>query len=377
METAMRNLQLHSDAVSEVDHSTRMTREAERCVKQESEEGKNSVCDSFSEEETSPSPSRKRFSRREKSPWCRPKKRCSRREKSPWCRQYKRATKLVRMPLWFQGSSTWEWRHDGIRSSGVIEFAPSGVLYTSMYRKRNGKWKLLEDGRMVATFGKYEHILELLPSSSPPEFIVVERRLRNGKSLLDTWSPATTGLLLSRGSHSFESEGYGSASEAVHWQEGVCNDAVKSECEEGENSQPKVSTLKKNARSPRHEKRCVKRRSSRSPVQQSAVKRFRTLPVWFHGSSTWIWCHDGHNHTGVIKFAQNGVLHTSMYRKKESSWELREDGSMVASFGKYDHVLQLVPMSTPPEFKVVERRMRNGLTMADTRASRTMGVLIP
>ena len=89
------------------------------------------------------------------------------------------------MGLWhFGGRHRWVWMHDGKKPNGWVEFGTDGVARTSFICGGRGKWDLRSDGKMLLTFGKCQHMLELLPETQgePPAFEVRERLMKDGSA---------------------------------------------------------------------------------------------------------------------------------------------------------------------------------------------------
>ena len=89
------------------------------------------------------------------------------------------------MGLWhFGGRHRWVWMHDGKKANGWVEFGADGVARTSFTCGGRGKWDLRSDGKMLLTFGKCHHMLELLPETKgePPAFEVRERLMKDGSA---------------------------------------------------------------------------------------------------------------------------------------------------------------------------------------------------
>lgn len=79
-------------------------------------------------------------------------------------------------PLWHQdGRRKWEWLHDGQEANGWIELGSEGQLRSSF---GSGSWEKSED-RLIITFGRCHHVVELLQNVEVPTFKVVKRKMKD------------------------------------------------------------------------------------------------------------------------------------------------------------------------------------------------------
>ena len=82
-------------------------------------------------------------------------------------------------PVWHQGGRRrWLWLHDGQKQNGWIELGHGGVLRSSF---GSGSWKLDPKikTRLIVTFGRCHHVVELLPNVEVPTFKVIERQMKD------------------------------------------------------------------------------------------------------------------------------------------------------------------------------------------------------
>ena len=83
----------------------------------------------------------------------------------------------------FDGERRWQWLHDGKKPNGWLKFGANSVLSINLCPNGRGSWELKTDGKMLLTFGRYQHTvsLEEAVEGQPPSFKLQQRIIPNSQ----------------------------------------------------------------------------------------------------------------------------------------------------------------------------------------------------